>query len=252
MLHIKSIPAFNDNYIWLIENSDRRCAVVDPGDAAPVLSYLTEHELTLEAILITHHHHDHIGGVAQLVHQFPTLDVVAPAQEPIPTVTHAVQGGDQIELFDERFMVLDLPGHTLGHIGYIGDSKLFCGDVLFSAGCGRVFEGTMEQMFTSLNKIQMLPEETEIYCAHEYTASNLAFAMAVEPDNEQLQIYRDDVIRLRAQGKSTLPTTLRREQWINPFLRTDSPSVIKSVANRTQQSDPLAIFTALREWKNEF
>ncbi|MCG3722726.1 hydroxyacylglutathione hydrolase [Vibrio cincinnatiensis] len=252
MLHIKSIPAFNDNYIWLIENSDHRCAVVDPGDAAPVLSYLTEHELTLEAILITHHHHDHIGGVAELVHQYPNVNVVGPTQEPIPTVTHPVQGGDQIELFDERFMILDLPGHTLGHIGYIGDSKLFCGDVLFSAGCGRVFEGTMEQMFTSLSKLQALPGETEIYCAHEYTASNVAFAMAVEPDNEQLQIYRDEVIRLRAQGQSTLPTTLRREKWINPFLRTDAPSVMKSVANRTQQSDPLAIFTALREWKNEF
>lgn len=252
MLHIKSIPAFNDNYIWLIENSDRRCAVVDPGDAQPVLAYLRQQELTLEAILITHHHHDHIGGVAELVRQYPHVDVVGPAQEPIPTLTHPVEDGDQIELFDERFMVLGLPGHTLGHIGYVGDSKLFCGDVLFSAGCGRVFEGTMEQMFSSLNKLLTLPEETEIYCAHEYTASNVAFAMAVEPDNEQLQIYRDTVIRMRAQGQATLPTTLQRQKWVNPFLRTEVPSVIKSVANRTEQHDPLAIFSALREWKNEF
>ncbi|MCE7642359.1 hydroxyacylglutathione hydrolase [Vibrio fluvialis] len=252
MLHIKSIPAFNDNYIWLIQNSDRRCAVVDPGGATPVLDYLSQHELTLEAILITHHHNDHIGGVPELVRQYPNVDVVGPAQEPIPTLTHPVDAGDQIELFDERFMVLGLPGHTLGHIGYVGDGKLFCGDVLFSAGCGRVFEGTMEQMFTSLSKLVALPEETEVYCAHEYTASNVAFAMAVEPDNEQLQIYRDEVIRLRGQGHSTLPSTLRREKWVNPFLRTQEPSIMKSVANRTEQTDALSIFTALREWKNEF
>ncbi|PRQ62186.1 hydroxyacylglutathione hydrolase [Vibrio sp. V01_P9A10T6] len=252
MLQIKSIPAFNDNYIWLIQNSDQRCAVVDPGDAAPVLEYLSKHQLTLEAILITHHHHDHIGGVAELVRQFPSINVVGPAHEPIPTLTHAVEAGDQLELFNEIFMVLDLAGHTKGHIGYLGDNKLFCGDVLFSAGCGRVFEGTMEQMFTSLCKLAALPEETEVYCAHEYTASNVAFALAVEPDNDQLQQYRDTVNRLRAQQKSTLPTTIRQEKWINPFLRTQQESVMKSVANRTQQTDPLSIFTALREWKNEF
>lgn len=252
MLNIKSIPAFNDNYIWLIKNSDRRCAVVDPGDATPVLTYLKEHELNLEAILITHHHNDHIGGVAELVRQFPNVDVVGPANEPVPTLTHAVDAGDQIELFDEIFFVLGLEGHTSGHIGYVGDGKLFCGDVLFSAGCGRVFEGTMEQMHNSLNKLAALPEETEVYCAHEYTTSNLAFALAVEPDNSQLQQYRDEVNRLRAQNKPTLPTTIRREKWINPFLRTDQPSVIRSVSNRTSQTDPLAIFTALREWKNEF
>ncbi|MCZ4294472.1 hydroxyacylglutathione hydrolase [Vibrio sinaloensis] len=252
MLNIKSIPAFNDNYIWLIENSDRRCAVVDPGDATPVLTYLKEHELSLEAILITHHHNDHIGGVAELVRQFPSVNVVGPANEPVPTLTHAVDAGDQIELFDEIFFVLGLEGHTSGHIGYVGDGKLFCGDVLFSAGCGRVFEGTMEQMHNSLNKLAALPEETEVYCAHEYTTSNLAFALAVEPDNSQLQQYRDEVNRLRAQNKPTLPTTIRREKWINPFLRTDQPSVIRSVSNRTSQTDPLAIFTALREWKNEF
>lgn len=252
MLNIKSIPAFNDNYIWLIQNSDRRCAVVDPGDAAPVLAYLNEHNLSLEAILITHHHNDHIGGVPELVRQFPQVDVVGPANEPVPTLTHAVEAGDQIELFDEVFFVLGLEGHTSGHIGYVGDGKLFCGDVLFSAGCGRVFEGTMEQMHTSLSKLAALPEETEVYCAHEYTTSNVAFALAVEPDNSQLQQYRDEVNRLRAQNQPTLPTTIRREKWINPFLRTDQPSIIRSVANRTSQTDPLAIFTALREWKNEF
>ncbi|UPQ88573.1 hydroxyacylglutathione hydrolase [Vibrio sinaloensis] len=252
MLNIKSIPAFNDNYIWLIENSDQRCAVVDPGDAAPVLAYLERHQLSLEAILITHHHNDHIGGVSELVRQFPNVDVVGPANEPIPTLTHAVDPGEQIELFDEVFLVLGLEGHTAGHIGYVGDGKLFCGDVLFSAGCGRVFEGTMEQMYTSLSKLAALPQETEVFCAHEYTASNVAFALAVEPDNAQLHKYRDEVNRLRAQNQPTLPTTIGREKWINPFLRTDQPSVMRSVANRTSQTDPLAIFTALREWKNEF
>ncbi|MCL9782152.1 hydroxyacylglutathione hydrolase [Vibrio sp. S4M6] len=252
MLYIKSIPAFNDNYIWLIKNNDNRCAVVDPGDAEPVLDYLKQHDLKLDAILITHHHHDHIGGVAELVRQHPGINVVGPSSEPVPTLTHEVKAGDQIELFGEVFLVLGLAGHTHGHIGYVGDAKLFCGDVLFSAGCGRVFEGTMEEMFTSLHKLTSLPEETEVYCAHEYTASNIAFALAVEPDNTLLREYRDKVNRLRGQNIPTIPTTIRQEKWVNPFLRTDQPSVIKSVAARTAKTDPLSIFTALREWKNEF
>ena len=252
MLDIKSIPAFNDNYIWLIQNNQQSCAVVDPGDAKPVLEYIEQHDLTLEAILITHHHNDHTGGVAELVRRFPKVDVVGPANDPVASLNLSVSGGDQIELFGEVFFVLDLEGHTSGHIGYVGDGKLFCGDVLFSAGCGRVFEGTMEQMYTSLSKIVALPEETEVYCAHEYTASNVAFALAVEPDNDLLHKYRDEVNRLRAQNRSTLPTTIRQEKWINPFLRVDQPSVMKSVSNRTLKTDPLSIFTALREWKNEF
>ncbi|SJL82262.1 hydroxyacylglutathione hydrolase [Vibrio palustris] len=252
MLHIKSISAFNDNYIWLIHNDEKRCAIVDPGEAAPVLQYLQEHQLIPDVILITHHHADHIGGVPDIVHHYPKVNVVTPKNEPIPTQTHAVIDGDQIELFDHRFSVMELPGHTLGHVAYVGDNKVFCGDVLFSAGCGRVFEGTMEQMYQSLNKLMTLPEETEVYCAHEYTTSNVAFAMAVEPDNQELKHYRDDVIRLRAQDKSTLPTTLKVQKAINPFLRTDEKTVIKSVTNRTIDTEPLSIFTALREWKNEF
>ncbi|CAM4235343.1 hydroxyacylglutathione hydrolase [Vibrio agarivorans] len=252
MLHVKSIPAFNDNYIWLIQNSQQGCAVVDPGDAQPVIDYLTQHNLELEVILITHHHNDHIGGVAELVRQFPHVDVFGPLNEPIPTVTQTLQGGDQFELFGERFLVLDLEGHTAGHIGFVGDGKLFCGDVLFSAGCGRVFEGTMEQMWRSLDKIAKLPIETEVYCAHEYTLSNIAFALAVEPENPHLLDYRDEVIRLRGMAQPTLPTTIEQEKRINPFLRLEETGVMKSVTNRTVASDPLAIFTALREWKNEF
>ncbi|MGF1696938.1 hydroxyacylglutathione hydrolase [Vibrio lamellibrachiae] len=252
MLLIKSIPAFNDNYIWVIENSDGRCAVVDPGDAKPVLQYLDQHKLTLDAILITHHHHDHIGGVSELVRQYPTINVVGPEKEPIPTLTHGVNGGQQIELFGETFSVIDLEGHTLGHIGYVGDGHLFCGDTLFSAGCGRVFEGTYEQMYQSLNKLLALPEETKVYCAHEYTASNVAFALAIEPENDHLRQYRDEVNRKRAQKLSTLPSTILQEKRINPFLRCEQPDVIKSVTNRTENIDPLSIFSALREWKNEF
>ncbi len=252
MLQIKSIPAFNDNYIWLIQNSDQRCAVVDPGDAAPVLDYLQQHQLTLETILITHHHNDHIGGVAQLVHEFPDLNVVGPKNEPIPTVTHPVEEGMRIELFAQEFLILDLPGHTLGHIGYLGDGKLFCGDVLFSAGCGRIFEGTPKQMFHSLNKLMTLNDETAVYCAHEYTTGNIAFALAVEPDNQQLHQYRDEVNRLRARKKPTLPTSIMLEKNINPFLRTQAEGVMRSVANRTEKNDPLSVFTALRQWKNEF
>lgn len=252
MLTIKSIPAFNDNYIWLIQNSDQRCAVVDPGDAAPVMEYIQSHGLQLEAILITHHHNDHIGGVSDLIRAFPDCKVVGPSSEPIPTLTTPVYDGDQIELFGETFLVLSLPGHTLGHIGYVGDGKVFCGDVLFAAGCGRVFEGTFAQMFESLNKLSALAQETEVYCAHEYTSSNVAFALAVEPDNPQLQEYRDEVNRLRAQNQPTIPTTLRQEKWINPFLRCQEESVIKAVSHRTQDRSPLAVFSALREWKNEF
>ena len=163
--------------------------------------------------MITHHHHDHIGGVPELVRQFPGVDVVGPRNEPIPTLTHPVDDGDQLELFGEVFLVLGLSGHTAGHIGYVGDAKLFCGDVLFSAGCGRIMEGTPQQMFDALNKITALPQETEVYCAHEYTAANIAFALAVEPDNQHLQQYRDQVNRLRAQNK--VSRTRRLKKWFN-------------------------------------
>lgn len=252
MLSIKSIPAFNDNYIWLIHNNDNHCVVVDPGDAAPVLACIKEHGFILDAILITHHHHDHIGGVPELVHQFPHINVVGPENEPIPTLTHPVRDGDFVELFDEQFMVLGVEGHTKGHIAYVGDEKLFCGDTLFSAGCGRLFEGSAEQMFNSLQKLAALPDETEVYCAHEYTASNLAFALAVEPDNDYLQQYREKVLRLRANGKSTIPSTMQREKLINPFLRTNEPTVKHAVTSKVFDNTEVETFAALRRWKDEF
>jgi len=252
MLNIKSIPAFRDNYIWIIENSEGSCAVVDPGEAPPVLRYLKETGQKLEAILITHHHNDHIGGISELLRQFPKVNIVGPESEAIPSITHSVKDGDTIELFDHMFSILELKGHTNGHIGYYGSNLLFCGDVLFSAGCGRVFEGTMAEMHSSLNKIKSLPDDTHIYCAHEYTASNIAFALAVDPGNTALLSYRDDVNRLKVRGESTLPTTLKREKAINPFLRVEDPAIIRAVTNRILKVDSISIFTALREWKNNF
>jgi hydroxyacylglutathione hydrolase len=170
----------------------------------------------------------------------------------VAALTHSVSGGEQFELFGETFLVLDLPGHTLGHVGYVGGGKLFCGDVLFSAGCGRIFEGSPEQMYESIQKIAALPDETEIYPAHEYTSSNITFALAAEPDNEALLIYRDKVNRLRTEDKPTLPTTLKQEKEVNPFLRTHEPSIARSVANRTTDTSSIEIFTALRRWKDDF
>ena len=252
MLTIKSIPAFNDNYIWLIHSPDNHCVVVDPGDATPVLAFLEQEGLELDAILITHHHHDHIGGISELKRRYPNIHIVAPSAEPIPGVSQSVDDGDQVEIFGERFMVLGVPGHTAGHVAYVGDGKLFCGDTLFSAGCGRLFEGTAEQMYNSLQKLSALPDETEVYCAHEYTSSNLAFALVAEQDNPHLQRYREEVSRMRAQGISTIPSTLKQEKLINPFLRCDQPSIKKSVANKAVNDSDVETFAALRRWKDEF
>ena len=206
MLMIKSIPAFKDNYIWMIKNSDNHCVVVDPGDASAVLKVLQEESLILDAILITHHHWDHIDGISELKRHYRNTKIVGPDDEPIPGLTQGVQDGDQVELFGERFMVIAVPGHTSGHVAYVGDEKLFCGDALFSAGCGRIFEGTPEQMYHSLQKLAALPDETQVYCAHEYTTNNLSFALVAEQDNPHLQRYREEVSRLRAQGISTIPS----------------------------------------------
>ncbi|MHA2938659.1 hydroxyacylglutathione hydrolase [Vibrio sp. RC27] len=251
MIEIKSIPAFNDNYIWLIQ-INQHCIVVDPGDAQPVLKYLQDHDLTLKAILITHHHADHTGGIVELTREYPNISVIGPKNDPVMGLSLSVDEGDKFTLLDQEFNVLSLAGHTKGHIGYTTENALFCGDVLFSAGCGRVFEGSYEEMFGALNKLAALDDTTQVYCAHEYTAANVAFAMAVEPENKELHQYRDTVNRLRANNQATIPTTIGQEKQINPFLRTQEPSVIKAVANTSPQCDPLAIFSALRDWKNQF
>jgi hydroxyacylglutathione hydrolase len=252
------IPAFSDNYIWLLREGDR-AAVVDPGDAAPVLAFLAAEGLSLRAILCTHHHGDHVGGVRALVERFP-VPVFGPARETIPGRTVALADGDVVDVpgLPVRLRVLDVPGHTAGHIAYVGDvggtPVAFVGDTLFAAGCGRLFEGTAVQMSASLGRLAALPAATRVYCAHEYTLANLRFAAAVEPANAALRerILRDEATR--AARRPTIPSTLRDELATNPFLRAAVPAVAAAAAARAGRAlaGPVAVFAALREWKNEF
>jgi len=256
MIKVSPIKAFSDNYIWLLENTENKeCAVVDPGDAAPVLPYLKAHQLSLSDILLTHHHHDHVGGVEALCKAFsPT--VYGPRNENLPQCDIPLGENDEITLaaLDLTFKVFEIPGHTLGHIAYIGESGLFCGDTLFLAGCGRLFEGTPAQMLGSLSKLANLPESTLVYCAHEYTETNLEFAKTLEPDNKDLVARLDEVKKLRAQNKPTIPATLEIEMRTNPFLRCDKASLQKAVSKIAGNTltDPLEVFTIIRKLKDAF
>ncbi len=255
---VTRLPAFDDNYFWLVHgagDAQRSVAVVDPGDAATVLAALESQGLTLATILVTHHHADHIGGVAALAARFG-VPVFGPAREDIPARTLAVGEGDEVELpaLGLRFQVFDVPGHTAGHIAYYGHGALFCGDTLFSGGCGRLFEGTPQQMLNSLDKLSQLPPETRVYCAHEYTASNLRFAAAVEPGNAALLEYQALVTTLRARNEATIPTTVGLEMRINPFLRTRLAAVRAAATAHAGRvpADDAAAFAVVREWKNGF
>ncbi len=247
--------AFTDNYIWLIPGTANQVAVVDPGDAKPVLHALHAHSLMPVAILCTHHHWDHSGGINEIRAQYP-IPVYGPAGEKIAGVTHPVREGDRVHLteLEQEYSVLDIPGHTAGHIAFYGHDRLFCGDTLFSAGCGRLFEGTPAQMHASLSKLAALPEKTEVYCGHEYTLANLQFALAVEPENRDLQHYQRAAGQLRAQDRPTLPSTIGLERRVNPFLRTAEPEVRRAVERQTgQKSDTdAAVFAILRRWKDDF
>ena len=250
------IPAFNDNYIWMLHD-ERRALVVDPGDAYPVLDVLAQRGLTLETILVTHHHGDHTGGVDAL-RQATNALVYGPASETMPEPLHRLNDGDVITAMGLRFEALHVPGHTAGHMAYFGqipdtDPVLFCGDTLFSAGCGRLFEGTPAQMLTSLTRLASLPDGTRVCCAHEYTLSNLRFAVAVEPDNADLMAYQTQAQALRHNHRPTLPSNIRLEKAINPFLRTHLPSVAQPVQQMDANArDPVSVFAALRTWKDQF
>jgi len=252
------IPAFADNYIWLLREG-ASVAVVDPGDAGPVLAYLEREGATLTAILATHHHADHVGGNGALLARFP-VPVYGPARETIPGRTHALQEGDSFAVpgIGVSLSVLDVPGHTSGHIAYVGDvggaASLFCGDTMFAAGCGRLFEGTPAQMWKSLAKFAALPPATHVYCGHEYTLANLRFAAAVEPDNAHVQMRQVREQAKRDRGEPTLPSTIGDERATNPFLRANVPSV-KTAAEAYAGhalADDVASFAAVRAWKNAF
>ena len=260
MLHVHPIHTFNDNFVWLLTHEgSATAAVVDPGEPGPVLATAHALGLTLTDLLITHKHADHIGGIDALKAAFPAIRVHGPANEPIPHNHHPLSEGDVVTLADLHLslQVLDVPGHTEGHIAYYADHaelpRLFCGDTLFSIGCGRVMSGTFEQLHDSLLKLRALPDATQVYCAHEYTLSNIAFAKRVEPGNCDLRHYeRHCHNRLNHHG-DTVPSVLGLEKRCNPFLRFDQPSVLQALANRTNAPPPddsYSAFRALRVWKD--
>ncbi len=255
MFKVFPICAFKDNYIWCIVNEhSKECVVVDPGDAAPVIKFLQEKSFKLTAILLTHHHWDHTNGVKPLYDAYD-VPVYAPQDTPleIPAIRFEKETSFTI-LKNLTFEVLFVPGHTLDHIAYYGDGKLFCGDTLFSAGCGRLFEGTAEMMYDSLMKLKTLPDDTEVYCAHEYTLANLKFALAVEPDNHAAKQQQQKVELLRSKQQVSLPSTIALEKQINPFLRSDCSNVIQTIQQRThlEALTPVEVFKHTRLWKDQF
>jgi hydroxyacylglutathione hydrolase len=250
MLHIHPIPAFDDNYIWLLHNT-REAVVVDPGDALPVLKVLNKLHLNLKSILITHHHADHICGVTPLIERF-SPKVYAPAYENYAFEHIELKDGDTVELSEisQTFKVMWLPGHTLGHIAYFNEESLFCGDTLFGAGCGRLFEGTPQQMLTSLNRLKELNINTKVYCTHEYTNKNIDFALTLDPENQDLIDRKNEVTMLLANKLPSLPSTIEEELKTNPFLRCNQPSIKKN--SYSISMDELTVFTAIRSLRNHY
>jgi hydroxyacylglutathione hydrolase len=257
-MNLLPIPAFSDNYIWMLHAAGQ-ALVVDPGDAQPVLAMLQQQGLQLQGILVTHHHADHVGGVAQL-RQATGAPAWGPAYEALPDGVQRVQGGDTVQALGGPWQVIDVPGHTSGHIAFYSTAAqaqpvLFCGDTLFSGGCGRLFEGTPQQMQQSLDRLAALPDDTLVCCAHEYTVSNLRFAQAVEPDNKALSRYMQQCMSLREAGHPTLPSRLETERAINPFLRTRQAAVAAAAVDfdaQVQPQDPASVLAGLRQWKNVF
>ena len=254
MINIEPIKAFSDNYIWLLTTNEGSI-VIDPGESNNLLKILNQRNLDLRAILITHHHFDHTGGIDEIVSQ-KSIDIYGPKNN-IDTINIRVKHGTIIELLGIQFEVIEIPGHTLDHIAYFsenqGDPVLFCGDTLFAGGCGRVFEGTLEQMHDSLSLLKKLPLNTKIYCGHEYTQSNLKFAKSVEPLNENIISRYNRVCKLREKGIPTLPSTIELELATNPFLRADIKEVQVEISKRfnTPKNDK-DIFTAIRQWKDNY
>ena len=256
MLTLIPIPAFADNYLWLLHDGER-ALVVDPGDATPVLRTLAKLNLRLGSILVTHHHADHIGGVDEL-RKATGAKVYGPATEKIPKPYDPLGEGDSAQAMGLEFQVIDVPGHTAGHIAFYspdvnGKPLLFCGDTLFSGGCGRLFEGTPAQMLASLDKLAALPGNTVVCCTHEYTLGNLRFALTVDPANIELAAYQARCVKLREHDQPTLPTSIAQELLINPFLRTRRAALISSARHVDAAAhDDTSVFAAIRQWKNQF
>ena len=256
VLKVIPIPAFTDNYIWTIVYGNS-CIVVDPGESGPVLSFLKDHSLNLDSILITHHHFDHTGGLKDLVNSY-NCPVFGPMGNHIEGITSKVTEGDEISVLNLNFKIFETPGHTLDHIAYFHSgpegSFLFCGDTLFSGGCGRLFEGTPDNMFASLNKFKNLPDETLVFCAHEYTENNLKFALAINPNNMDLIEYSKRVNKLRSNSEITLPSSIGLEKKINPFLLLDNLEIIEKCKKFTHEkiSTPIEILAAVRSMKDSF
>lgn len=249
------LPGFTDNYIWMVHDG-RKALVVDPGDAQPVIDALQRDHLQLASILVTHHHADHTGGVDAL-RDATGAQVFGPASERVPEPLRRLRDGDTATALGLEFTIIDVPGHTAGHIAYFcadmdGQPLLFCGDTLFSGGCGRLFEGTPAQMLASLDRLAALPGNTRVCCTHEYTLSNLRFARAVEPDNAELVAYQSHCETLRAESEPTLPSTIAQELRINPFGRRKSSALHAAGRLNPGALDDVSAFAAIRQWKNEF
>ncbi|MEM7054132.1 MAG: hydroxyacylglutathione hydrolase [Pseudomonadota bacterium] len=253
-INITPIPALSDNYIWAMHRTSQPyCLLVDPGEATPALAWLEQHRLEPVAILLTHHHYDHVNGVDELATRFE-LNIYGPDDERMPKGTVAVAEGETVEIpgLELRFDVLEVPAHTRSHIAFYGHDLVFCGDTLFSAGCGRLFEGTPDQMQAAMDKLAALPGDTKVYCGHEYTQSNCRFALKVEPDNPALRTRAKQVDALRARHQVTLPTTIAEECSFNPFMRTREAAVIDAAARYDADAaqSPEAVLGAIRRWKD--
>ncbi|TMP52978.1 hydroxyacylglutathione hydrolase [Pseudoalteromonas sp. S201] len=257
MVQVKAIKAFSDNYIWCLTTEHNNQAwVVDPGQSAPVTEHLAQYNLTLGGILITHHHYDHTDGVTQLVKQYPNVEVYGPSNSPFKGITEPLNEDQTITVLGTSFNIITTPGHTLDHICYVNDALAFTGDTLFSGGCGRLFEGTPEQMWHSFNKLSALPSDCKVYCTHEYTQANLAFAKAVEPRNPELLAYSQQVDELRNKDEITLPSTIGHELKINPFMRSNLPNITELIPKKyclvTKNNEPWENFASLRKFKDHF
>ncbi|WP_277965805.1 hydroxyacylglutathione hydrolase [Pantoea trifolii] len=251
-MNLTSIPALQDNYIWTLTDDDNNCLIVDPGEAQPVLDKIRANHWQPVAILLTHHHHDHVGGVDELLQHYPDLAVFGPQETADKGAKRIVAEGDEFTLLGLTFHVIATPGHTLGHISYFSSPYLFCGDTMFSGGCGRLFEGTAEQMFKSFQKLNQLPADTLVCCAHEYTLSNMKFAAAILPHDPKILARYQQIKDLRAENRISLPTKLALEREINLFLRTQDADLQQALGINVSSSALWQTFADLREKKDRF